>query len=350
MKQLDLLLPFALPHPDLAADLLKAMQAPALAKLLARARPLASESFDDYARALPHEHWIARRFGLPHQAGRDDSPAAALPALRQCGIDAADGHWFLLHPVHIHVAHDHLVLTGIGDLGLTEIESRLLFEEAAPLFAEAGLELRYGDPHLWFLRADAWQDLHTATPAAAGGHNIDIWMPRGDGERAWRRVQNEVQMAWHAHAVNAARETDGRRTVNSLWLWGGAPAGRTLPPAPYARAAGLAGWMALLGRTCPAFDAVADVDGMATAGGGALLAAGDDLVEPAFAGDWGSWLAAWQQVEARLVAPALAALERGKIDHLRLVLTHNTGLKEFSVTRMGLRKFWQSPSLRRLAP
>lgn len=36
----------------------------------------------------------------------------------------------------------------------------------------------------------------------------------------WRHVLNEIQVALHNHPVNAAREVDGKRFINSLWFWG----------------------------------------------------------------------------------------------------------------------------------
>src|SRR5690606_12665127 len=110
-------------------------------------------------------------------------------------------------------------------LQLAEDEAQALFESALSVCEESGKSLLYGDAHTWFLRADDWQDLHTSTPDAACGHNIDIWMPKGQNERDWRRLQNEIQMHWHAHAINEQRAERGLKPVNSVWLWGGTAAG-----------------------------------------------------------------------------------------------------------------------------
>jgi hypothetical protein len=355
MKQVDLLLPFALPQGEMAPDLLKAMNTPSLAMLLSRAKSLVDRNFDDFSRALPHEIWLAERFGLAERMHVDNSPPVADPAMQSHGVQADAGYWFILHPVHIHIARDHLVLTDVNQLALSDMESRLLFEEALPLVKEAGLEARYGDPHTWFLRADAWSGLHTATPDAAGGHNIDIWMPKGEGERAWRKLQNEIQMQWHTHAVNAAREAAGKQLVNSLWLWGGsslggAPAASARQQAPYGHAINLPGWSAALGSLCSQHAANGTIDDVLAADSAHVLASSDTLIASAFAADWGAWLAHMQALEAGWFAPLLAALKAGKIDQLRLILSHNTGLKEFSINRFGLRKFWIAPALKPLTP
>ncbi|HYD79332.1 MAG TPA: hypothetical protein VEC06_05950 [Paucimonas sp.] len=316
--------------------------------MIARGETSGRESLDDFSRMLPHESWIAGRFGLTRPAGIDDSPPAAAAIMRGLGLEAETGHWFVLHPVHIHIARDHLVLTDIRQLALSDMESRLLFDDALPLFREAGLDARYGDPYTWFLRADDWRELRTATPDAAGGHNIDIWMPKGEGERAWRKVQNEVQMQWHVHAVNAAREAAGKRVVNSLWLWGGTSAGTAVAAAPYQHALDLPGWMGALGRTCPRHADDGDANAVLASPGEHIVAGTERLVQPAFAQDWGEWLARMHALEVDWFAPLLDALKAGKIDHLRLILSHNTGLVEFSIGRLGLRKFWIGPSLKRL--
>src|SRR5690606_5161801 len=118
---------------------------------------------DPFARALPHETWLAARFGLAGQAMPDSSPPLAAAAMRAFGLDADDGTWFLLSPVHLHIARDHLVLTDQRRLELPEAEARLLFEEARDVFEEVGHTLLYGDARNWFLRADQWSELSTAT-------------------------------------------------------------------------------------------------------------------------------------------------------------------------------------------
>jgi len=349
MKQVDLFLPFALPQDDMASDLLRAINTPTLATLASRGNSSGRRNFDDFSRTLPHERWIAERFGIAGAADTDNSPAIATSAMCSVGVAAESGYWFILHPVHIHIARDHLVLTDVRQLALSDTESRLLFEDALPLLQESGLDARYGDAHTWFLRADDWASLHTATPDAAGGHNIDIWMPKGEGERAWRKVQNEIQMQWHTHAVNSARENSGAKLVNSLWLWGGASHASTPVSAPYDHIVNLPRWTSMLGALARNHDTYGNVGNVLASSSSHILAGSDALIDAAFAADWGTWLANMQALDAEWLAPLLAALKSGQIDQLRLILSHNTGLIEFSVNRSGLRKFWIRPSLGGLA-
>ena len=328
MSAHTLLIPFALPPAEHAKDLLKSLRLPALATLLARASDHRLHGADPFAPALPHECWLAG-------GSTDNSPPVAHALMQALGLtSSADGHWFLLQPVHLHIARDHLVLTDPQALPVSDAEARGLFDAIAPLVREAGHDLAFGDARHWFLRADGWSGLRTCTPAAASGHNVDIWLPRGAGERDWRRLHNEVQMLWHQHPLNEARDASGLPRINALWLWGGsdAPAATGLPSSAPAALPAPAYVNYLLGQYA-----------------NAALTIDTRLVSPSLAGDWSAWLAAMQALEAERFAPLLASLKSSTPGEAALLLSDAGRLAEWRVTRHGMRKFWQSPSLSRLA-
>ncbi len=348
MSHLDILVPFSLPPPAMGPDLLRSMLTPALALLLGRSATHQHRIQDAFARALPHESWLADAFDIPMDATRSSSPPIALHAMRRFGEAAAQGNWFLLNPVHLHIARDHLVMTDQRHLDLSHVDSRELFAIAASVFAEFDKQLVYGDATHWFIRADSWRDLQTATPDATCGHNIDIWMPRGSSERDWRKAHNEIQMHWHASPVNQQRAERGQLPVNALWLW----AGTTAPARPlksrYTAGFNLPGWINEVG----ALEWDAQVDARATE----VIAAGaeygllqlDDLLAAALADDMAEWLLRMHALEQAWFAPLLQALQRGALDQCRLILTHGTVITTVSVTRNGLRRFWKKPSLQGL--
>jgi hypothetical protein len=343
MHHFEILLPFGLPAPEIAPDLLRTLRAPALSTLIAKAKAAALQGFDPFARTLPHEVWLAERLRLPEGTGSDSSPPVALSRMRGLQMESNEGYWFLLQPVHIHIARDHLVLTDTRRTNLSEPESRALFDTAQPLFQQAGKDLLYGNADTWLLRADDWRHLQTATPDAACGHNIDIWMPKGEGERAWRKLQNEVQMEWHEHAVNTERAAQHLPPVNSLWLWGGAQAGPNMPDMPYA----YTGAPFTAGGTAITSDNLPDL--LSTAPSAHLVRL-DDLSEAALAQDWGSWLEAMQALEQTWFAPLLRALQAGQTQKISLILGHHAQLRTFTASRLSLRKFWIKPSLTSLLP
>lgn len=363
MSHIEIVIPFALPPAELAGDLLRDLQLPALSMLLARARAVpthtgqAADPTDGFARALPHERWLAHRFGMAAILQDGGSPPIAAALMHHLGLEPAAGHWFLVQPVHYHIARDHLVLTDPRQLALSADDSHTLFAVAKKSFTEAGLSLQYGTPDCWFVHAERHRDLSTATPDATCGRNVDIWMPQGASARLWRKLQNDVQMEWHAHPVNEARIGAGQPAVNSLWLWGG----ETWAGLPAARSNialfGFSRWMAAFSQytTHASFPSTLGENQPQT-GLQQVLASPvphrmlmlDTLIEPALAGDWAEWLGQLKEMESCWLAPLLASLSAGKIDTLSLVISHATRLQHWSVSRAGLRQFWRQPSLKRL--
>jgi hypothetical protein len=339
MSQITLVLPFALPAPEFAPDLARALDAPALAALLSRTSAHRRHPYDEQARALPHETWLARALGL-EQYGQ---PAFAAAAMRGFGLDPADGTWFIINPSHIEIARSHLLMPDLRHLDLAEDDSRALFAGARPLFEEAGYGLEYGDANTWFMRADDWTGMDTATPDAAVGVNLTDCMPAGPRALAYRKLQNEVQMLWFTHPANAAREARRQPPVNAFWLWGGANAATQHPAAPHSIATfDTPGWLAAL-----ATKRLTTLAEAARPASDTLLICGN-VAAPALSADWAAWLQQMQRLEADLFAPLLAALAQGSVAQARLVLSHRAAHAEFTTTAMAQRKFWRRPTLERL--
>ncbi|MET3116811.1 hypothetical protein AAKU64_001022 [Undibacterium sp. GrIS 1.8] len=342
MSYLEMILPFAIPPAPLAKDLLRELRVPALSCLIGKAKPDTPHHFEDFARQLPHESLLAGHFspgggrviGPPFsnsvglESAIKSSPANTHNKMQALGVQpmATDvtgttAVWFTLQPVHIHIARDHLVLTDQRRLTLTEPESRALFAEAKIICDELGKTLVYGDALHWFLRADDWQGLQTATPDAACGHNIDIWMPKGEQARPWRKLQNEIQMQWFSHTINQEREMQGLKPVNSVWLSGGSTQLMDMPD----------------------IQKVTEFQQIDLASKRPVLI--DALLEPALNNDWASWLERMQLLEEHCFAPALAALRDQQINQLNLIVTDANTLVQFSLTPWSLRQFWRKPTL-----
>jgi hypothetical protein len=359
MAQLSLVLPFALPAPEFAADLVRALEAPSLAALLSRSSNQMFRALEPAARVLPHELWIARALGLASGV----APAIAASAMRGYGLDPLDGTWFIVNPAHIQIAHSHLMLGDIRQLGLREDEGAALFESARACCIDAGHTLLYGAPDTWFLRADDWDDIQTASPDAAVGMNLTDWVPAGNQARAFRKLQNEVQVSWYTHPVNAARESRGAAPVNAIWPWGGASlaseqaqklvasAGARKLERPAVSAYAAPGWLAALAdQRLPDLAGIADIlidKGGAGQNGSRLLACGN-VAAAAISADWHAWLQEMHALEAALFAPLLAAVKQGRIRQLRLVLSHRDGHLETTTSPMAQRMFWRRPTLERL--
>lgn len=355
MTHLDILLPFGLPQSEMASSLVRECHAPALAMLLARSRTTSPlQELDPFSRALPHEHWLAERFGLPasdmakaNERGNSPAVAAVMSRRLPSTTVTTEGYWFVVQPAHIHIARDHLVLTNIHQLELSDAESRRLFDSIFPLCQEIGHTLLYVDAATWLLRADDWAGLRTSTPEAASGRNIDIWMPEGPGELAWRKLQNEIQMQWFAESLNDEREQNGKKPVNSLWIWGGADISAAQPTAAlYQSSFNLNGWPQALAVTEQP-DATPGSVLASPAERGLLLL--DDLSEPGLTNEWGHWLQRVEALDRDWFAPLLQALRCRQLSSLSLVLTGQDKLQHVTATLSSLRKFWVKPTLSKLA-
>ncbi|WP_202414429.1 hypothetical protein [Duganella flavida] len=336
MTDISLVLPFALPPSELGNDLIRALNMPALASLLTRHSGLQYKTFDNDSCALPHESWLAHALGLASAPDRPDTAAPlATAVMRGCGLqaEAAEGHWFMLQPAHVHISRTHMLLSDLRGLQLSEAESRSLYELARPYCEEIGKPLLHGAPGLWFLRANDWSGLRTATPDATVTQSMSDWLPEGEHAREFRKLQNEIQMLWHEHPVNEARQASGLQPVNSCWLWGGA--GPAAPTSQLAIAGGTEWMQALAAQP-------ATVEQLIAQPGAAMLG---DLIAPAQVGDWSDWLARMQRLELQWFTPLLAALKAGRIPRVKLVLSHRSGWTTVSSSASAQRKFWRKPTL-----
>jgi hypothetical protein len=336
MTQITLVLPYALPPPELAPDLMRQLKAPALATLLTHASKWRRTPSTPNARALPHELWLAQALGL------DDGMAAA--AMHGFGLDASEGSWFIVNPAHIQIARTQLMMSDMRQLQLSELDARALFDIAKPYFDDVGQTLLYGDATTWFMRADEWADLQTSSPDTAAGLNLTDWLPTGERALAYRKLQNEVQMLWFEHPVNQAREARKLSPVNSFWPWSPATGARAQAAAPLATVAA-PGWLAALATT-PNAALPGAID---NATSDTLLYCGS-LSSAAMAEDWGTWLLQLQQLDEVLFAPALAAVKKGRVGKLTMVLDRRAELVETSTTALAQRAFWRRPTFNRLLP
>ena len=166
--------------------------------------------------------------GLPHERFLlgDSVPAAPFALLGlQGGAIESNAVLACIQPVHLHATRDHLVLMHPDHIPLTAAESAALLEEAKPLFQdEFKAEIIAADPCHWFIKPAHFASLATHSVDQAHGRNIDWWLPRDTVEigtaRAWRKLQNEIQMLWHISPINEVRQASGLPTINSIWLSG----------------------------------------------------------------------------------------------------------------------------------
>ena len=160
-------------------------------------------------RALPHERYLI---------GDSFALSSVLHANPNNQIQLC------IEPVHLHATRDHLVLLPLSELAIPQNELTILMEEANIIFSEEGIIPISNNGFTWIYAGSDYESLYTHSVAQATGRNIDWWLPKdtvvsGLAKR-WRRIQNEIQMRWHIHPINEAREAQGLPRINSVWVYG----------------------------------------------------------------------------------------------------------------------------------
>jgi hypothetical protein len=149
-------------------------------------------------------------------------PVAALTRELDAG-DAPLSAWLRADPVYVRpdingarlLAHDQAMQLG-GD----DIEA--LLPALRPLFGDTGFTIDAPTPGRWYLRLPREARLPVfAAPADALGADLFEHLPEGPEGRRWRALLSEAQVVLHNHPHNALRIAAGKPPVNSLWFWGG---------------------------------------------------------------------------------------------------------------------------------
>ena len=230
-----------------------------------------------FQRLLRHGHTVAVAGGDatdPHTpaervlgALRGHGPQASLPtaawALAQQGVDPGPLPWALITPLHVQLdAHQALALSP-EQLRLNDDEAEALWAAVAPLFpAHEGWQVHRLSATAWIVGHPSLADWQAASLDRVSLRTLDAWLP---AHRGLRSLQNEIQMLWHGHPVNAEREAHGALTVNSVWISG---CGVQRGEAPD-------------------------------------LVLNDWLREPALTVDLAGWHRAWQRLDEEIVRPVL---------------------------------------------
>lgn len=259
---MDWIIACAIAEDEGARAALKGLSLPALSSLLATAGPPDVQRLPEASLESAHEWALAQVQG---------APSVPTELIETVGPPTA---W--VTPCHLRLGTHQALLDDPDQLALSEADSRRLHAGAAAWFAQDGMDLRFESASRWLLAGEALRDLHGATPDRAAGLPATDWLPQGPNGTYLRRLQNEVQMLFHAHEVNEARSHAGLVPVNSIWLH------ETRPewPAPSAGNAPAA----LLDRS---------------------------LRASAMRGDWAAWAQAWRKLDAQAASRREQLLREG---------------------------------------
>lgn len=149
-----------------------------------------------------------------------DWPVAPLTA-KADGLDAGEGYWLRIDPVHLEVGMGGLMLQPPQRLALAREEAEALTASINAHWRDEGLEIHAASQTRWHLRLPEAPDLSTTPLDRVEGEYLTPYLPTGGDANRLMRLVNVAQMLMHEHPVNQARERDGRLIANGLWLWGG---------------------------------------------------------------------------------------------------------------------------------
>jgi hypothetical protein len=279
---MHLIIPYAASQALAAPDVLSGLSLPRLQTLLGQLVCTQREHDTEGAAEphLPHERALARALGW------DLTPALPWAAWSQAQAGQANPQpqaW--ITPCHWQVGMDQVLMHDPARLQLSDEESQQLLHAMQPFLKEDGLQVTWHSALTWHAQGDMLADLPTASLDRVIGANVKHWMPESAAARPLRRLQSEMQMLLYNHPVNDAREARRQPTVNSFWLHGaGVLPAQTPTDAP------------------------------------ALLA--DGLRAAALQGHAQAWQAAWQELDATVLAAALTQLQSHGALRLTLCSEH----------------------------
>ncbi|HRD34522.1 MAG TPA: hypothetical protein PLR02_09730 [Rhodocyclaceae bacterium] len=328
--RIDLVVPgLVWPNPGVSS-LTAGLALPALERLLGLGRVV------QHGR-MPIDTWLGKAFTLP---------AARLPlgAMRRMGepllpAPAAGIHYLCADPVNLHFAREHLLLSALPEHELTAAEADALVDSLNAFFMPlddgiAGFEI--ATPERWYLKLTKAPQTRFFALDDVIGRPVSHFMPEGADSRDWQRLGNEVQVLLHNHPVNQARETAGRRPVNSVWLWGdGDPL-----PAPGRAPAQLVS-NDLLARGLARSLGVATSKAAGLPDGDTVVMA-DELLRPSLFLDLGTWRDELQRLEQTWFAPLLAALKTRRVTQLNIVAPGDRASLEITLRPTDCLKFWRT--------
>ena len=213
----------------------------------------------------PFEAWQLEQAGF--QPAPRQPIGAGLGPLR-AGADApADERVWIADLAHIALGTDRASLVPAEALDLTDAEGAALLEAARPLFEGTPFNVAPLQAFRWRVDVPDGLSLPTASPAVVAGQPLNAWWTQDAVARPWRRLVNEIQMAWYEHPINVQRAARGQLPANGVWLYGGA--------APWLRPAAM--------PTAPRIV--------------------DDLLSASLAEDWGTWLQTLERLDATVLRP-----------------------------------------------
>lgn len=325
---LDVLIP-SLFLPDPLVKMFPAPAAPVLSRLVARA----DSRTDIPATATA---WLFERWGI----GPPYPVAATLAAFD--GLDSPTPYWLFAEPVNMSSQSKNLELFPARFLDLTAPESQQLVDALNLHFSALGLTFYAPTAGRWYVCCPQGEMPDTTPVDSARTGSMLEHLPISHGRINWRAVQNEIQMLFHAHQVNAAREAAAKPLVNGVWFWGGGKAGAAQSPGYDAVMADAPLPVQLARQSGVSVDPCAWPP--QSMGKRIVLVVIDSCDALARDLDSTRWVTEIERIEREWFQPIARNLRQGHIDKLSLFSPDGEQTREITITRRQLAlRFWRKP-------
>ncbi|HXW74299.1 MAG TPA: hypothetical protein VEK10_05760 [Steroidobacteraceae bacterium] len=288
--------------------------------------------------------WLAQLLGRPdlRQVAAAQVAAAAVRELPAAEVAAT--RW-IATPLHLTAGLARVHLDHRGVLALSAAELAALAGAFTHTFGSAGVSLTPLPSGDFLLTTPGVAPLPTVEPARCVGADLAQALPQGGAAAPLRRLVTEIEMWLHAQPLNEARQQRREPPVTTLWPWGAdgqaLPAAATAwpsqPPLAYGRDAWLAGLWHLAGEACRATPRhLGEVLAHAQTPRALVVA---QVAAELQGSPHSSAADALARLDERLIAPALEALRRGRLERATLILND----VRVTLGRTSRFKLWRRP-------
>lgn len=147
-------------------------------------------------------------------------PAAYFRARGQDVMPPRDGDWVCADPIHLRADASNAVVMDSRFFDLRKDEAEELMLALEPQFVGCDWNLCLGSSDKWYLQTPSGEAPDGIWLDEVTGRKLSQIPLKISDQLTWQRLLTEIQMIWHQHPVNLARQARGVPVINSLWCWG----------------------------------------------------------------------------------------------------------------------------------
>jgi hypothetical protein len=334
MTKLHLLIPALFWQDAAQPEIHHSLSLPTLETLLAK-----SAQTQQISQGL--EAWLCHSFGVTKQQNWPTAPIL-LQAENSDQVSAGKDYWLRADPVHLRIEQNHILLADSQMFKISVKESNQLADTVNQHFEKDELIFLPISPERWYVRIEKAPNIQLHSINQIAGTNINNLLPSGKDKTIWHNRFNEIQMLLHEHPINQSRQDRGELAINSLWFWGGGnmPQSATSAYTQIWSKDMLPRALALASETQHTNLPANAQKWLETAKHGNHLIVLDALWRKTQYNNIHGWQESLQAFEHNWFAPLYNALKKGQITQLTLTAIEKDIIRNFTVTRKNLWKFW----------